>query len=306
MKPARRKFLGLAVGSLMVAACKPVATPQAALPVASAPNKPKVLATMSILADVAMRLGAPDLEVSSLIGANQSAHHRDPTPAELTGFGTISLLLHVGFKLEGWIDRLPESTGYKGPIVQASAGIDPILIQGHIPDPHTWQSFAGLESYATTISNAYREVWPDLANSFEARLGAFLTELETARNQAVALLAPVRQGRSLLVVPHNSFRYLGRELGLEFRGIAALSTGAQPSAKALADLIDEIKSADVAACFIENPADERLMAQIASESGAALGGKLYTDSLSEPGGPASTSIAMLTHNVATIAKALTA
>ncbi|OYU52808.1 MAG: hypothetical protein CFE27_05545 [Alphaproteobacteria bacterium PA1] len=297
---ARRNLLGLAATGLLAAACKPAAK------VVPAVSKPKVLATMSILADVAQQIGAPDLEIASLIGPDQSAHHRDPTPSELTGFGDISLLLHVGFKLEGWIDRLPESTGYRGPIIQASDGIEPILIEGRIPDPHTWQSFAGLRSYAETIAKAYIMIWPNLAPDFEMRLKAYLGALETAQKAAVALLAPVRQGRRLIIVPHNSFRYLGREFGLEFRGVSSLSTGAQPSAKALADLLDEIKGAEGAACFIETEADQRLMAQIAAESGAKLGGRLYTDSLSKPDGPAGTSIKMLAYNVETIAKALTA
>ncbi len=299
MQIARRSLLGLTASGLLAAACKP------APKVVPAVSKPKVLATMSILADVAQQIGAPDLEIASLIGPDQTAHHRDPTPSELTGFGDIGLLLHVGFKLEGWIDRLPESTGYKGPIIQASEGIAPILIEGRIPDPHTWQSFGGLRSYAETITKAYVKIWPNLATRFEARLKAYLGELESAQQAAVSLLAPVRQGRRLIIVPHNSFRYLGQEFGLEFRGIASLSTGAQPSAKALAGLLDEIKGANAAACFIETEADQRLMSQIASESGAKLGGKLYTDSLSKPDGPAGTSIEMLSYNVATIAKALT-
>jgi len=297
---ARRNLLGLAASGLLATACKP------APKVAPAVSKPKVLTTMSILADVAQQIGAPDLEIASLLGPDQTAHHRDPTPSELTGFGDISLLLHVGFKLEGWIDRLPESTGYRGPIIQASDGIEPILIEGRIPDPHTWQSFAGLRSYAETIAKAYIKIWPNFAPDFEMRLKAYLGELETAQKAAVALLAPVRQGRCLIIVPHNSFRYLGREFGLEFRGVSSLSTGAQPSAKALADLLDEINGADSAACFIETEADQRLMNQIAAESGAKLGGRLYTDSLSKPDGPAGTSIKMLAYNVETIAKALTA
>ncbi len=295
---ARRNFLALTVGGLFAAACKPAPNP---VPTNS---KPKVLATISILADVAERLGAPDLEIVSLIGPDQTAHHRDPTPRELTGFNDISLLLHVGFKLEGWIDRLPESTGYRGPIIQASEGIDPILVEGRIPDPHTWQSFVGLRSYAETIVKVYVKLWPNLATRFKARLVTYLAELEAAEQAAVARLAQVRQGRRLIIVPHNSFRYLGREFGLEFRGISALSTGAQPSAQALAILLDEIKSADAAACFIEAEADKRLMEQIARESGAKLGGKLYTDSLSKPDGPAGTSIKMLAYNLATIAEAL--
>lgn len=300
---ARRSLLSLAAAGILASACKPAAPTSVTM---RGQAKPKVLATMSILADVARQIGAPDLEISSLIGPEQSAHHREPTPSELTSFGDISLLLHVGFKLEGWIDRLPESTGYRGPIIQASEGIAPILIEGRIPDSHTWQSFAGLRSYAQTIAKAYSELWPNLAPNFEARLKTYLAELQSAQDEAVALLAPLRKGRHLIIVPHNSFRYLGRELGLEFRGISSLSTGAQPSAKALADLLDEIKGADAAACFIETAADQRLMSQIASESGTKLGGKLYTDSLSKPDGPAGTSVRMLAYNVATIAKALAA
>ena len=295
---ARRNLLGLTAGGLIAAACtqEPSSGPSA--------SKPKVLATMSILADVAQQIGAPDLEIVSLIGPDQTAHHQDPKPSELAVFNEISLLLHVGFMLEGWIDRLPESTGYGGPIIRVSEGIAPIYIEGRIPDPHTWQSFLGLRNYAETITKAYKILWPNLATRFETRLKAYLAALQAAQETAAAQLAPVRQGRRLIIVPHNSFRYLGREFNLEFRGIAALSTGAQPSAKAMASLLNDIKGADVAACFIETEADQRLMAQIAKESGAKLGGKLYSESLSKPDGPAGTSIKMLAYNISTIAKAL--
>ena len=302
MRPARRDLLTLLAGGMLMAGCKPAgnATP---LPKPKS-DRPLVIASMSVLADVAQAIGGDDLGVRSIIGPDQSAHHHDPSPKDLVGFERASLVIHVGFKLEGWVARLPESTGYRGPIVQASESIAPILVQGTIPDPHTWQSFDGLLRYARTISKSYGEIWPHQAEAFRGRFVDFVQQLAAAREAASSALATLSSQKTLLVVPHNSFRYLGRELSLEFLAVSDLAGGTQPSAQTLAGLIDQIRQADAAACFIEGPGDERLMGEIARESGARLGGRLYADALSGPDGPAATSIAMLTHNVTTIADAL--
>jgi zinc/manganese transport system substrate-binding protein len=83
-----------------------------------------------------------------------------------------------------------------------------------------------------------------------------------------------------------------------------VSTETEPSAKDVAKIIRQIKAQHIPAVFLENISDERLMQQIARETGAKIGGKLYSDALSKPGAGAATYIDMMRNNIAALTKAL--
>jgi zinc/manganese transport system substrate-binding protein len=72
----------------------------------------------------------------------------------------------------------------------------------------------------------------------------------------------------------------------------------------VAKIIQQIRREKIPAVFIENIADQRLIQQIAAETGARIGGTLYSDALSKPDGPAPTYIRMMRHNIRAIAQAL--
>ena len=292
--------MGLAVGAVLAGGCQDKRQPKAV----ASKNVPKVLASFSILADVAQTLAGPYAQVKSLIGIGQELHHFDPKPSDLEDLSNYGLIIQAGFGLEGWLDRLPQSTGFKGPTIQVSPGIDPIGEAGGMRDPHTWQSFESLNHYALVIATTYQRLWPQLQDVFTQRLLVYQADIERARIKASALLAPITQTPHLILVPHNSFAYLAREFGLTIMGIATLHRGTQPSARELARLIQKVKASPMAACFVDTHADTRIMAQIARESGARLGGRLYSDTLSPPPGPASTALRLLSSNVETLASAL--
>lgn len=288
--------LGCGVG-IGASAATPALARRAALP---------IMATFSILADVAAQVGGSLVRVASLVGPDQDAHHYDPKPGDLRAIARSRLVVRNGLGFEGWMDRLVSASGYRGPITTGADGIVPILVRGTIPDPHVWQSFDNTKIYAANIERALARLMPEEAIALARNRARFDTAIEAARTEARALIAPIPANRRLVVVPHNSFRYLGRELGLEFRGLRALSTGAQPSGAALAQLVRDVKASGAAACFVENIGDERLIAQIARETGARVGGRLHSDALSGPNGPAPTTVAMLRSNVRLIAAALRA
>jgi zinc/manganese transport system substrate-binding protein len=300
--PDRRTALGWALGAALGGGCQD----ERQLKAVESKNAPKVLASFSILADVAQSLAGPYVEVKSLIGIGQGLHHFDPKPSDLEDLTDYSLIIQAGFGLEGWLDRLPQSTGFKGPTIQVSPGIDPIGEAGGMRDPHTWQSFENLKHYAIVIATTYQRLWPQLHDAFAQRLLAYQAEIERARLSASAILAPITHAQHLILVPHNSYAYLAREFGLTIMGITTLHHGTQPSARELAGIIQKVKASPMAACFADTHGDARIMAQIARESGARLGGRLYSDTLSAPSGPASTALRLLSSNVETLARALKA
>src|SRR5205085_11699608 len=110
--------------------------------------------------------------------------------------------------------------------------------------------------------------------------------------------------RRKIITAHEAFGYFGDAYGVEFRAPEGLSTDAEPSAGSVAKLIDQIRREKIPAVFMENVADPRVIQRVAEETGAKIGGALYSDALSPPGGPAGTYIAMMRSNVRALTRAL--
>ena len=64
------------------------------------------------------------------------------------------------------------------------------------------------------------------------------------------------------------------------------------------------RSQKIPAVFLENINDPRLMRRIAGESGAKLGGTLFSDALTDEKGPAPTYIDMIRYNIKALTSAL--
>lgn len=278
-----------------------LAAPATALAQGRAPVR--VVASFSVLADVVRVVAGPRARITMLVGLNEDAHHYDPKPGDARALAEAQLLVENGLGFERWLDPLATASGFSGQRVAASAGVSPILVRETIPDPHVWQSFENAKIYAGNVERALAAASPADRAAFARNRAAFDADVDAAFTEAKAAMAQVSAPRGLFLVPHNSFRYMGRELGLTFRGLRALNTGAQPSAKEVAQLIGEIRAAGAAAAFVENITDPRLIRQIAAESGAHIGGKLYSDALSLPTEPAATYGGMLRHNARTLVAA---
>jgi zinc/manganese transport system substrate-binding protein len=119
-----------------------------------------------------------------------------------------------------------------------------------------------------------------------------------------AAIAEIPVDRRKIITNHNAFGYFADAYGMEFIAPEGLSTDSEPSARDVAKIISQIRMQKIPAVFLENVTDPRLMQQIAEESGAKIGGKLYSDALSEPNEPASTYIALMRTNVREFKKAL--
>ena len=102
---------------------------------------------------------------------------------------------------------------------------------------------------------------------------------------------------------HDAFGYLGQAYGIDIMAPQGLSTEREPSAAEVASLIRQIRADKVRAVFMENIKDSRLLQQIADESGAQIGGTLYSDALASEG-PASTFLGLFEYNLTTLHNAL--
>ena len=271
-----------------------------------AADRPKVVASFSVLGDMVREVAGDRADVTTLVGPNGDVHVFEPSPADAKTIAKANLVIVNGLGLEGWIDRLIKSTGYKGPVAVASKGVAArtMLEAGSgsttpetVTDPHAWQDLKNGQIYVGNIAAALAKIDPNNGDVYRvnaARYGKQLAELDSWVRTQIDM---VPQGKRRVITSHDAFGYFGAAYGVEFLAPVGISTEAEPSAGQLAGLIDQIKREHINTLFIENITDPRLVQTIGKESGAQLGGELYSDALSEPNGPAPTYTAMFKNNV---------
>jgi zinc/manganese transport system substrate-binding protein len=263
----------------------------------------RLVASFSILADIARNVGGDRVAVTSIVGPDADAHVYDPRPSDVAALAGADVLLTNGLGFEGWMDRLVGSSGFRGRWIVASADIEPLPADGH-EDPHAWQDPRNVVRYVNRISAA-------LAATRPADAASFAVNAERYRRELLALDAQIRKAvdalppeRRRFVTSHDAFGYFARRYGFTILAPQGWSTDDEASARDVAALIRQLKAGSVRAVFIENMTDPRLIERIAAEGGATVGGRLYSDALAQPGEPAGTYLGMMKHNLATLLAAL--
>lgn len=265
----------------------------------------RVVASFSILADMVREVGGEDVSVSSLVGPNADAHVFEPSPSDVRQVAQARLVIINGLHFEGWMERLIKSSGYRGTLVVASRGIAPRQLGGE-PDPHAWQSLTNAHLYVENIRAALAAALPAKAQQIERRTAAYLQRIDALDRTVRKRFAAIPAAQRRVVTAHDAFGYFGAAYGVEFIAPQGWTTESEASAADVARIVRQIRAQRAQALFAENISDPRLLQRIAQESGAKVGGKLYSDALSPPGTEADTYLKLFEHNAATLAAALAA
>jgi zinc/manganese transport system substrate-binding protein len=280
-----------------------------------------LVASFTVLADIAREVGGDYVEITSIVGVNSDTHVYRAHPADAKKIVHADILVMNGLGFEGWLERLVQSSGFDGVQLIVSDGIESIhheehdapepsakekLFGGHshVEDPHAWHSLHNGMHYAQQIAQALTSIDPDHADYYQQRLDDFLMRAEQLDDQLRQMVATLPEGRRRVITSHDAFSYLGAEYNLEFISPQNVSTESEASARDVADLIRQIREEGIVAVFLENISDDRLMQQIANETGTTIGGTLYSGALSDEDGPASTYLDMMRYNVTTLVEAL--
>ncbi|TGE00675.1 metal ABC transporter solute-binding protein, Zn/Mn family [Methylobacterium nonmethylotrophicum] len=293
---------GLRIGVLLLALVLGCSGPARAEPI-------RVVATFSILGDLVRQVGGPRLAVTTLVGPNGDAHSFVPAPADAQAVAAARLVVVNGLGFEGWIDRLIKASGTRAALVVAAKGIVPIEADDghghdHAIDPHAWQNVANAKRYVAAIRDGLTGVDPEGRAAYEANATAYLAQLDALDAEVRAALAGIPEARRRIVTTHDAFGYFARAYGLRFLAPQGVSSQSEATARDVAAIVRQVRRDRIPAVFLENVSDPRLMQQIARESGAKAGGRVFSDALSEPGGPAPTYVEMMRHNVREFAAAL--
>ncbi len=274
---------------------------------ASAASKVKAVASFSILGDMVGQVGGDRVEVITLVGPNGDAHVFSPTPADAKALASADVFFVNGLGFEGWIERLKKSSGFEGEEVVASKGVKPLRMEGEHSetiDPHAWQDLANGKMYVANIRDGLIAADPDGKSVYEANAAKYLDAIAKEERAVKAALDALPVARRKIITSHDAFGYFGAAYGLKIIAPQGVSTDSEASARDVAEIIRQIRQAKVPAVFVETITDPRLLDQIARETGAKIGGALYSDALSGPDGPAPTYLDMFRHNVEAITQAL--
>ncbi|MBL8446547.1 MAG: metal ABC transporter substrate-binding protein [Zoogloeaceae bacterium] len=288
-----------------IAVCALVILPSAALA-----GPLEVVASFSILGDLVRQVGGARIRVTVLVGPGEDAHGYQPRPSDARRVRGAGLVLANGLGFDPWMERLARSAGYRGPVILASRGIVPMTHaasdrddHGHETDPHAWQDVSLAIRYVATLADALAAADPEGATDYRTRAQHYAAELTALDGEIRRTLGALPPDRRLVVTSHDAFGYFARAYGVRFLAPVGLSSNAEPTAAGVASLIRQVRETRAPAVFLENISDPRLLERIRRESGARVGGTLYSDALAEQP-PADTYLGMMRENLRVLSAAL--
>ncbi|MCC2308000.1 metal ABC transporter substrate-binding protein [Cellulomonas sp. zg-Y338] len=270
-------------------------------------DRPVVLATFTVIADMARVVAGDHLRVESVTKAGAEIHGYEPTPDDLRRAANADLVLDNGLGLEAWFDKFIDRLD--APHATLSDGVDTIPItggesRGHA-NPHAWMSPAAAQVYVANTAAAFAALDPENAADYRANAEAYAAQIADLGAELERELAALEPSRRALVTCEGAFSYLARDAGLAEAWLWPVNSERQGTPQQVASTIDFVRDNQVPAVFCESTVSSTAQEQVAEEAGARFAGVLYVDSLSESDGPVPTYLELLAHGVRTIIAGLT-
>lgn len=266
------------------------------------------LSTFTIIADMVAEVGGDKITSVSLTKPGAEIHGYQPTPADLITASKADIIFENGMNLELWTNKLKASIP-DVPSVKVSEGVQVISISEDAyagkPNPHAWMSPKQGLIYVENIRKGLTELAPEHAEYFAAQAAAYSAEITAVGEKLNTELAVLPANNRVLVTCEGAFAYLTTDYNLEEMYLWAINSESQGSPQQVAKVIDGVKEKKVPAVFCESTVEPRIMREVATATGARLGGVLYVDSLSPADGPASTYLKLLQYTADTIIGGLT-
>ncbi len=278
-----------------------------ALPAAAQDDTFKVVTTFTVIADIARNVAGDAAEVESITRPNAEIHEYSPTPGDILRARDADLVLWNGLNLELWFERFFRNLR-DVPSVVVSDGVEPLgITEGPYegkPNPHAWMSPSDVLIYVDNIAAAFAEHDPANADTYAANAAAYKAEIEATVAPIRERLAGIPEARRWLVTSEGAFSYLARDFGLKELYLWPINADAQGTPQQIRKVIDTMRENDIPAIFSESTVSPGPAQQVARETGAAYGGVLYVDSLSDEDGPVPTYLDLLRVTSETIAEGL--
>lgn len=287
--------------ALFLSAC---AQPAAAPTAAGGPKR--VLATFTIIADMAQNVAGDKAIVESLTRVGTEIHDYEPTPSDIVRAQQADLLLNNGLGLERWFEKFT-GTLRDVPSVNVSEGITPVAIAAgnykDLPNPHAWMSLTNAKIYVENIRRALVALDPANAASYDANAAAYLAKFAPIATELQQTIGAIPAAQRALVTCEGAFSYFARDAGMQEIYLWPINADQEGTPEQIASAIERVRAGSIPVVFCESTVNTGAMEQVAREAGARFAGTLYVDSLTAVGGDAPTYLDMLAYNTRTIVAA---
>lgn len=276
---------------------------------AVAEDKLKVVTTFTVLADMAANVAGDAAEVVSVTKPGAEIHGYEPTPRDIVRAYDADLILWNGMNLELWFEQFLSNLK-DVPAATLTDGIDPISIASGSyegkPNPHAWMGLDNALIYIDNIAAAMSKEDPENADVYATNAAAYKDELRATIEPLRAAIADIPADQRWLVTCEGAFSYLARDFGLQELYLWPMNADQVGTPQQVRSVIDGVRANNIPVVFCESTVNTAPAEQVARETGAAYGGVLYVDSLSEADGPVPTYLDLLRVTATTVAEGLTA
>jgi ABC-type Zn uptake system ZnuABC Zn-binding protein ZnuA len=272
----------------------------------TAQDKPLVVSTASMIHDIAVHIGGDLFAYEMIVPIGGDPHIYEPTPSDAQLCSRANLILKNGLTFEGWILKLIDNSGTSAPSITVTEGVIPIAsaLHANATDPHAWMDASNGVIYAKNISEAMIQLLPQHTETLRQNYLSYKNALEELDRYIAQRIQSIPENKRILITSHDSFHYYGKRYGLRLESILGTSTDADVQTADIRRLNEVIRTSQVPAVFVESTINPKMLEQIAHDNNIAVGGKLFSDSLSDKDGPAATYIGMLRYNTDTIFEGL--
>ncbi len=291
----------LAVASVLVIASMSQA-------IAAKKEKLLVATTFTVIADIAQNVAGEAADVVSITRPGAEIHNYQPTPRDLLRVRNADVVLWNGLGLERWFEKFISRVKNATDVV-VSEGVVPIPIRegpySAKPNPHAWMSPADVTIYVRNIERALADADPENADIYKTNSDNYIAEIEVVAKSISERLSVVPAEQRWLASTEGAFSYLARYFELKEIYLWPINADALGTPKQVKAMIDAVRDNNVPVVFSESTLSDKPARQVARDTGAAYGGVLYVDSLSEADGPVPTYLELLRVTTETILKGLT-
>ncbi|WP_458095937.1 metal ABC transporter solute-binding protein, Zn/Mn family [Roseomonas sp. WA12] len=285
-----------------------------------------VVASFSILGDLVRQVaGNRPIALEVLVGVDGDAHDFQPRPSDAARLRAAAVLVRNGLGFDDWLGRLTSAAGFRGTTVTASEGVTVRASEGghaghdhggaarrrpnaaapsRTPDPHAWGNPRNVQVYVRNIAAGLSAADPGNAADYARNAAAYSARLTTLDAEVRAAVGAVPEARRKVITSHDAFGYYGDAYGITFLSPQGVNTHAEPSAAEVAGLIRQARAQRITALFVENMTSTATLDRLAQEAGARIRGRLYSDALSPPDGPAPSYEGLIRHNTGLIVPAM--
>jgi manganese/zinc/iron transport system substrate-binding protein len=293
---------------LLFSACQPQTAERGDRPL-------RIVATTSIVGDLARQLAGGAAEVESLMGPGVDPHLYQASQGDVRTLGEADLILYNGLDLEGRLEEVFEQMNELGRATVAVADVlpsDSLVSSANYAsqaDPHVWMSVPLWRLAASRTAEALIDADPDNAPTYSANRDAYLARLDALDTELRNMLAAVPPERRVLVTAHDAFAYFGRTYGFRVEGLQGISTATEAGTADVQRLAAFIAERELPAIFVESSVSPRSIEAVqeavrARGHDVQIGASLFSDALGDGGTPEGTYEGMMRHNFAAIAGAL--